>query len=72
MSTTMLKRDLGTGDLCNHIGLIGVSAKWSYVTALASVPGLHRYVIAQLNFAEVEHLKSGKAWAQTSCEVDVR
>ena len=23
------------------------------------------------NFAEVEHLKSGKAWAQTSCEVDV-
>ena len=25
MSTTMLKRDLGTGDLCNNIGLVGVS-----------------------------------------------
>ena len=30
MSTTMLKRDLGTGDLCDNIGLVGVSAKWSY------------------------------------------
>ena len=26
MSTTMLKRDLGTGDLCDNIGLVGVSA----------------------------------------------
>ena len=33
MSTTMLKKDLGTGDLCDNIGLVGVSAKWSYVTA---------------------------------------
>ena len=29
----MLNRDLGTGDLCDNIGLVGVSAKWSYVTA---------------------------------------
>ena len=36
ISTTMLKRDLGTGDLCNNIGLVGVSAKWSYVTASSS------------------------------------
>ena len=36
MSTTMLKKDLGMGDLCNNIGLIGVSAKWSYVTASPS------------------------------------
>ena len=32
----MLNRDLGTGDLCDNIGLIGVSAKWSYVTASPS------------------------------------
>ena len=24
----MLKRDLGTGDLCDNIGLVGVSAKY--------------------------------------------
>ena len=27
-----VKRDLGTGDLCDNIGLVGISAKWSYVT----------------------------------------
>ena len=32
----MLKRDLGTGDLCDNIGLVGVSAKLSYVTASPS------------------------------------
>ena len=32
----MLRRDLGTGDLCDNIGLVGVSAKWSYVTASPS------------------------------------
>ena len=36
MSATMLKRDLGTGNLCDNIGLVGVSAKWSYVTAYYS------------------------------------
>ena len=36
MSATVLKKDLGTGDLCNNIGLVGVSAKWSYVTASPS------------------------------------
>ena len=28
----MQKNDLGTGDLCDNIGLVGVFAKWSYVT----------------------------------------
>ena len=32
----MLKRDLGMGDLCDNIGLVGVSAKCSYVTASPS------------------------------------
>ena len=32
----MLNRDLGMGDLCDNIGLVGVSAKWSYVTASPS------------------------------------
>ena len=31
---TMLKRDLW--DLCDNIGLIGLSANWSYVTASSS------------------------------------
>ena len=39
MSTTVLKRDLDTGELCNNIGLVGVSAKWSYVTASPSPYG---------------------------------
>ena len=34
MSTTMLKRDLGI--YWGNIGLIGVSSKWSYVTASPS------------------------------------
>ena len=29
--TIMLKSDFGTVDLCDNIGLIGVSAKWSSV-----------------------------------------
>ena len=44
----------------------------SYTCILASVPGLPRYAIARFNFAGVEHFKSGKVWAQTSREVDVR
>ena len=32
----MLKMDLGTGDLCDNIGLVGISAKWSHVTASPS------------------------------------
>ena len=46
MSTTLLKRDLGTGDLYNNIGLVGVSAKWSYVTAS---PSHHDQVIPILS-----------------------
>ena len=52
MSTTMLKRDLGTGDLCDNIGLVGVSAKWSYVTAL---PGHHDQAIPILSPLHVGH-----------------
>ena len=32
----ILKSDLGMGDLCDNIGLIGASAKWSYVSASPS------------------------------------
>ena len=32
MSTTMVESDLGTWDLCDNIGLVGISAKWSYVS----------------------------------------
>ena len=35
----MLNRDVGTGELCDNIGLVGVSAKWSYITIL--LLGLH-------------------------------
>ena len=52
MSTTMLKRDLGTGDLCDNIGLIGVLAKWSYVTAS---PSHHDQAIPPLLFMHVDH-----------------
>ena len=30
------EENLGTGDLCDNIGLVGVSTKWSYVTASPS------------------------------------
>ena len=48
MSTTMLKRDLGTGDLCDNIGLVGVSAKWSYMYVTAS-PSHHDQAIPILS-----------------------
>ena len=55
MSTTILKRDLDTGDLCDNIGLVGVSAKWSYVTASPS----HHYqaipILSPLLFVHVGH-----------------
>ena len=51
-STTMLKRDLGTGDLCDNIGLVGVSAKWSYVTAS---PSHHHQAIPILSPLHVGH-----------------
>ena len=52
MSTTMLKRSLGTGDLCDNIGLVGVSAKWSYVTAS---PSHHDQAIPILSPLHVGH-----------------
>ena len=48
----MLNRDLGTGDLCDNIGLVGVSAKWSYVTAS---PSHHDKAIPILLFMHVGH-----------------
>ena len=55
MSTTMLKRDLGTGDLCNNIGLVGVSAKWSYVTASSSHHDQAIPILSPLLFMYVGH-----------------
>ena len=50
MSTTMLKR---RGDLCDNLGLVGVSAKWSYVTAS---PSHHDQAIPILSPLHVGHL----------------
>ena len=55
MSTTMLKRDLGTGDLCDNIGLVGISAKWSYVTALPSHHDQAIPILSPLLFMHVGH-----------------
>ena len=49
MSTTMLKRDLGTGDLCDNIG---VSAKWRYVTVS---PSHYDPILSPLFFMHVGH-----------------
>ena len=55
MSTTMLKRDLGMGDLCDNIGLVGVSAKWSYVTASPSHHDQAIPILSPLLFMHVGH-----------------
>ena len=55
MSTTILKRDLGTGDLCDNIGLVGVSAKWSYVTASPSHRDQAVPILSPLLFMHVGH-----------------
>ena len=55
MSTTVLKKDLGTGDLCNNIGLVGVSAKWSYVTASPSHHDQAIPILSPLLFMHVGH-----------------
>ena len=52
MSTTMLKEDLGTGDLCDNIG---VSAKWSYVTASPSHHDQAIPILSPLLFMHVGH-----------------
>ena len=51
----MLKRDLGTGDLCDNIGLVGVSAKWSYVTASPSHHDQAIPILSPLLFIHVGH-----------------
>ena len=52
MSTTMLKRDLGTED---NIGLIGISVKWSYVTASPSHHDQAIPLLSPLLFMHVGH-----------------
>ena len=51
----MLNRDLGTGDLCDNIGLVGVSAKWSYVTASPSHHDQAIPILSPLLFMHVGH-----------------
>ena len=55
MSTTILKRDLSTGDLCDNIGLVGVSAKWNYVTASPSHHDQAIPILSPLLFMHVGH-----------------
>ena len=54
-SVNMLKRDLGTGDLWDNIGLVGVSAKWSYVTASLSHHDKAIPILSPLLFMHVGH-----------------
>ena len=51
----MLNRDLRTGDLCDNIGLVGVSAKWSYVTASPSHHDQAIPILSPLLFMHVGH-----------------
>ena len=51
----ILKRDLGTGDLCDNIGLVGVSAKWSYVTASPCLHDKAIPILSPLLFMHVGH-----------------
>ena len=51
----MLKRDLGTGDLCDNIGLVGVAAKWSYVTVSPSHHEQAIPILSPLLFMNVGH-----------------
>ena len=57
MSTTMQNNDLGTGDLCDNIGLVGVFAKWSYMYVTSS-PCHHDQaipILSPLLFMHVDH-----------------
>ena len=51
----MLNRDLGTGDLCDNIGLVGVYARWSYVTASPSHHDQAIPILSPLLFMHVGH-----------------
>ena len=52
MSTTVLKRDLDTGQLCDNIGLVSVSAKW---TASQSHHDQAIPILSPLVFTHVGH-----------------
>ena len=43
------------GDLCNNIGFVGVSAKWSYVTASPSHHDQAIPILSPLLFMHVGH-----------------
>ena len=47
--------NLDTGELCNNIGLVGVSAKWSYVTASPSHHDQAIPILSPLFFMHVGH-----------------
>ena len=54
----MLNWDLGTGDLCDNIRLVGVCAKWSYVTASPShhdqaIPLMYIYYTWTVDLTEI-------------------
>ena len=51
----MPNRDLCTGDLCDNIGLVGVSAKWSYVTTSPSHHDQAIPILSPLLFMHVGH-----------------
>ena len=51
----MLNRDLCMGDLCDNIGLVGVSAMWSYVTASPSHHDQAIPILSPLLFMHVGH-----------------
>ena len=55
MSTTMQNNDLGTGDLCNNIGFVGVFAKWSYVTGSPCHHDRAIPILSPLLFMHVGH-----------------
>ena len=54
MSTTVLKGGLGTGDLCDYIGLVAVAVNWCYMYVIAS-PSHHDQAIPLLSPLHVGH-----------------
>ena len=51
----MLNSDLGTRDLCDNIGLVGVSAKWSNVIASPNHHDQAISILYSLRFMHVGH-----------------
>ena len=67
------KQGLRYGELCDNIGLVGVSAKWSYVTASPSHHDQAIPILSPLLFMHVGHpyipfidllVRHAKAWRQ--------